>query len=424
MNAAPDKETRSRGSPLLWLLIGAGSLTVTIVVLLFADFVPTTSSGADAYSPSAIGYQALVELLETSDATTVVSTTTITETEGVGLVHLMLEPKLTTERQRRLFEEGLLESIVSGANIVVVLPKWRSRADYSKRGWVESVSQRPQSEVEQVLAGVIMESPDSTVGGLIRLSDDPGEVSTTPWPDRVPKLPYPQLTKEGYRGSESVLATGNGSLISYWGDGIYVISDPDLLNNAGLGKGDNAAIVHDFLVSHLKTKRIIVDETVHGYVRAKSIWSELLDFPLNLVTLHFTLLMALVLWATVGRFGKPQTPPPRIPPGKEALIQNTADLLSLAGHPGHSLRRYFRLQVDEAARACGLPPVGDTEERIKKLDSLSRSRGATEDASQLRASVRHLADGAPDRGRVLAVAQMIHRWKNEVSLINTQRGKV
>jgi hypothetical protein len=424
MNAATNEKTRSRGSPLLWLLIGTGSLTVTIVVLLFADFVPTTSSGTDAYSSSAIGYQALVELLETSDATTVVSTTTITETDGLGLVHLMLEPKLTTERQRLLFEDRLLESVLSDANVVVVLPKWLSRADYYKRGWVESVSQRPESEVEGVLAQVIMESPDSAGGSLVRLSGDPGEVSTTPWPDRVPELPYPQLIKEGYGGSESVLATSKGSLISYLGDGIYVISDPDLLNNAGLGKGDNAAIIHDFLVSHLKANRIVIDETVHGYVRAKSIWSELLDFPLNLVTLHFTFLMALVLWATVGRFGKPQTPPPRVPPGKEALIQNTADLLSLAGHPGHSLRRYFRLQVEEAARACGLPPGGDTEDRIKKLDSLSRVRGAAKGATQLRTSVHALADSTPDRGRILAVARTIHRWKDEVSLQKTQRGKV
>src|SRR5207245_1471038 len=123
-----------------------------------------------------------------------------------------------------------------------------------------------------------------------------------------------------------------GLLVALTPSGVLVVADPDLVNTAGLGRGSNAAIARHLFVDVLGAKGLVVDETLHGFSHAPSIWGELFDFPLALVTLHLAAVAALAVWAALGRFGKAQKVPPRVAPGKRALIENTAALLGYGGH--------------------------------------------------------------------------------------------
>lgn len=403
-----------RDAAFKWLVVAGGvSFVVVFFVIVFGrDIQPPTSAGADAHSTSAIGYRGLAELLKASGIPTVVSRTSLAEEPTAGWIHFLLEPYLETEDERLRYVYTVNTVAESGGTIVLVLWKWRGAADPKKREWVAAVKERTIEDVERRLGIALF---DTTLAGVITrpeppLSDPTGDV----WAGRRPILEHPQLLPL-HGGEADVLSMKEGALIVRWSRNFYVISDPDLLNNAGLGDGDNAAIVRSFLTDVCLADRIFFDETVHGSVHPPSIWVDLLDFPLVLVTLHFIGLMVLVVWIMLARFGKPDAAPPRLSPGKEALIESTADLLTLAGSAGASLRRYFRLALETAARSFGLPPQLTDEERVKKLDLIAGRRSARK-AAELQDAVDRLENVEDGTAQILTAAREIHAWRRDLLL--------
>ncbi len=115
---------------------------------------------------------------------------------------------------------------------------------------------------------------------------------------------------------------------------LYVLADPEALGNAGLHRGRNAYFLLAVL-DHIRTDDggIVFDETLHGHEVVPSLWRELLSFPLVLVSLHVLLLLAVVVWAAMNRFGAPRSVPPALEPGTHFLVENTARLLGTAAGP-------------------------------------------------------------------------------------------
>ena len=65
--------------------------------------------------------------------------------------------------------------------------------------------------------------------------------------------------------------------------------------------------------------------------------------------------IALLLWATMARFGAPQQAPPPLQAGRGGLLQNMARLIEFTGHQGPIITRYIQETVRDVARA---PIVG------------------------------------------------------------------
>ena len=196
---------------------------------------------------------------------------------------------------------------------------------------------------------------------------------------------------------------------------VYVVSDPDLVNTMGLGRADHAAIVYDLLVHELGAESVVIDEIVHGFNRADSIWSELFRFPLVLVTFHVAMLFALALWAALRRFGRPLERPPRVARGKHTLLDNTATLLALGHHAGHGVREYFRATMRSLARTYGLPTELSDEDRLAAIADLAKRRGAKGDVHVLAAHAKALVDRRGDERRAMHVARDIHRFRMEMT---------
>jgi len=160
---------------------------------------------------------------------------------------------------------------------------------------------------------------------------------------------------------------------------------------------------------------LVLDETLHGFGRPPSLWADLLRFPLLLVTLHLVGLTALVLWATMLRFGKALRVRPRLAPGKQALVESTAELLDAGGHEVGSLAHYFRMSVRQAAAACALPPGLVDQDPIAELAALGRARGLTDDLEVLQGEVAAAEGQRATPRHCLAVAAKIHRFCQEIA---------
>jgi hypothetical protein len=382
-----------------------GTLSLGVALLLGAKGgaggeVP--SSASDAYSRSAVGHRAFVELLRRTGVPVVVSR----HGSGTRAAHatlLVLEPHPDRTDSPDDFGESLGEMLSRARRTLVVLPK--------RRAVVSPVSNRvraapllPAADPEKVASASDLDARvvrPGVVGGW--RGSIPG----------APTLPDPQLLEA--EGWEPLLACDQGVLVGARGDAL-VLSDPDLLANHGLGRGENASIALA-LVDRARegSLPVVVDETLHGHAAAPSVWSELLRFPLVLVVLQAVLALGVVLWAGVGRFGTPVPAPEALEPGKSLLVSNTAALLRLGRHSAHALDRYLETTLQDAARAVHAPAGLGREATLETLARVGEARGARDGPRALEDAVRAVRAERRPGPRALAVARRVHAWRERVT---------
>lgn len=395
-----------------WLLGAAvATFAVTLFSLVFHEPAQERPGAADSFSRSALGHRALVELLE-GEVPVLVS-------RGYSL------PKASPERPLLLLEpvlgeagrlaELVVEADERGVPVVVVLPKWQGTQEPRRPEWVASVELLPAPFAQEVLDAVVDPEDD----GATRLVRPEGELGAWTWslPGEpvAPALPKPQLVDVREAPLDTLLGTPEGALVArLWETSIYLVSDPDFLNTAGLARADNAAVALAFLLGHLEPAGLVVDESVHGYAQAESIWRALLEPPLIYLFLHGLLLVALGAWAGSGRFGRPLPAPPRVPPGKGTLIDSSARLLAMGGARKHSLERYLAIQTAEAGERLGVPAQLSAAERVARLSEVGRRRGASEDVLSLARQVHRLPSRWRDPRRLLELARALRRWRKEI----------
>ncbi len=402
MSAAP-----FRKRTLFWLVIvGSVSFLSAIVWALFgSDLVPPRSAGADSYSRSALGHAAFVELLREMEIPLIVSRHDSAGRASSSALLVLAEP--CTESNTR--QERLLKTLLGRpASRLLVLPKWTGTAKPYKPAWVEHVELIARSDVETILDVAL--GSGSVVRPRAVSGWDTGSYS-------APTLARPQLIESVHlrpliRCAEGILlgqhASARGSML--------VLSDPDLLANHGLGKGDNAVLVLEILDKLRKAgEPVILDETLHGYKTEPNVFRTLMEFPLVLAFLQGLVALALVLWAAVGRFGAPASAPAAREPGKRFLIDNTAALLRLGGHSAHALNRYFKAAIQGVCARLQTPP-GLTAAQVREwLDDVAAGRGMRVRVAQLEQEVKAAAKKREQGPHVLRTAVRIHGWKQEMT---------
>ncbi|MCP3961433.1 MAG: hypothetical protein GY719_26610 [bacterium] len=394
---------------LLW--VGGVALAITLFFLVFADPAMDESSWrADSFSRSLIGYHALTRFLE-GEVPVLISRHFSAVKASAEKPLLILEPPEGSGELTEMVTTALSRE----APVVVVLPKWQGTP--MGGGWVRALAPLPESAVTAVLVAAL---GNEEAGGIEVVRSERGEArwdsslleptQTAGLSLRVPR----QLLRDPGVLLEPVVARGEELLVARVSEtSLYLVSDPDLLNTGGLGLGDNAALAHGFLIDRLAPSAIVVDESLHGYRQATSVWRALLEPPLLAFSLHLIGLAALVAWAGGGRFGRPLAPPPRVPPGKHSLIDNTARLLGLREHLKHSAEEYLRLTVSKAASVWR--PRGSFREQVSTLAGLGRRRGNHLDLEELGRAVARLPARGGDPRRVLALARDLYRWREEIT---------
>lgn len=434
----------------IWLAVaGALSLLATLLLpLLGGDEPDRTTRAPNAYSKSAVGHHALVTVLRELGMPVLVSRYHSASRAGPGQPLVIAEP--TGHSDEELIDL-IAEAFGNDADVVLVLPKW------DPDDWDPPQGDDAEAEDGGPLPGLTPEAgPESAervpqllavedVAHVLSLADraiaratgrPPPELayegsvvtrgeSATGWVGPLSRSGTPSLEQfQGIRlDLEPVLAledpADDGSiLIGSWPVGtslIYFVSDPELFDTMGLGRGDNAVLTYRFFADTLGAHGLVFDEVVHGFKKPPSIWSDLFSFPLLVLTFHLVGLLALGLWAAGSRFGKPDRLPPRVAPGKAALISNTATLLAVGGHVGYGLREYLRSTLRAVARDYALPARLDDQERLATLARLASERGVSEDPVALSHRVLQVADSKREGRRALALARRIYRFRMEMT---------
>ena len=426
--------TRERTGPVLgtkalpWAIgIGVASLVGGMVMAAFADDLgrPLTAQ-ANGFSTSAIGHAAFIDLLGRLGVDVRVRRTDRMDMVDPGTPFVLMEPPaprevrspvdvgpLAESRSEKL--EDLVERVLDAEqSLVIVLPKWFGVAKEEHPRWLET---NTRAKPERLL---------STLNELFEIDlelveDAPSAVGTveTDWgASWKVELTDPQVLRPN-EDLVPLLSHGSGYLAAEFvdddGGHMIFVSDPDLLNNHGLGKGENAACSYDlFRYAMGDTGAVVFDETLHGFGLSTGILYELFRFPLVLGVLHAGLLVGLAVWAGQGRFGKPRPLLKELPSGKATLITNTASLLSLGGYLATSLPRYVEGVLRAVASHYHLPPTLSDEERVRRLQAVTAARGLDVDLPALIRQVNAVRVHPGKNETAMRLARRIHRWSEEL----------
>jgi hypothetical protein len=210
---------------------------------------------------------------------------------------------------------------------------------------------------------------------------------------------------------EPVLVDPKGRVVlaRVGGQPLYVLADPDLLNNHGMANAKQAAAALALLDSLNSTgaDSVLFDVTANGLGHSRSPLRLAFDPPFLAVTITIFVGMLLAGWQALVRFGEPRRPQRALAFGKSALVENTAALIRKAGRETHLAPRYVEAIRERAAALFRLPPSLKGRELEERLDALpAKTRFTTLAAA---------AESARHRDELLVAARKLNQWLKEVS---------
>jgi hypothetical protein len=381
------------------------SMAATMFLSVYGDalFEPT-SAATDAWSRSALGHHAFLELVRREGRSVVLSRARTAEKARAGAPTALLEPRIGDEDARG---EGRVNEIAGAAQrLLVVLPKRTGIPELAHRGWLAHVALLPPADVDRVLKAMDLEATVFRPAAIQERWSGP--------------LPFPDLSDLQLVRSQALtplLDTEDGILVGELDEDdrhLIVVADPDVLATHGLGRGRNAELALALLDRLGGERTLIVDETLHGWEIEPSLVQELLRFPLVLATLQAAAALLLLAWAALVRFGRPVAPEPLLGAGKEFLVQNVADMLQAGGHAREAAHAYLRATREEVL--ARIPPPGGAETPEAWLLRLEAARGRAGTLASLERQVAAVASGGRGAAvEALRAAQRIQRWREELT---------
>jgi hypothetical protein len=387
---------------LAWiLLIGGGAFLGAMALLLFGAQEPETVAPS-AFSRSAIGHKAFAETLRRLGVPVLVSRYRSLDKSGQGNLLIVAEPSQDPG-------EGF-GALAALPQVLLVLPKWQGRPDGDKRGWIESRAPVGVSAIERLLQAV-------APGARLVLGTGTASFPAGGSFDGRVELHEPQTIAGG--GLRAIINSPQGMLVAERASGdrrLWILADPDLLSNQGIGQADNAAIAVG-LVEALRPAggAVVIDEVLHGFEQRPNLLRLAFTPPFLMVTIAAAAAVLLLLWAGTGRFGAPQASPPPLAAGKATLIGNAAGLLILGGAINTMPARYLQMLAGSVSAALNGPAAAAAAERLAWLDRIAAARHLTRRLQPLQGRAARLAGARrSDPRRALQLALAIHRWQREM----------
>lgn len=370
-------------------------------VMVLAGWAPELrerdQAGDHPYSTSALGYNGFVRLMEAQGYPVSVSRLERNlDSRDWGLMILTLPAYGNFDA---------LEETNFQLPALAVLPKWYGRPDPLNRSRQEDTRFIDARDMNDRIRSVYSDAEILRVSLLEELDGDfdPGKVQ--------PDVRLQLIRSEDL---ETVIGTEDGALVAY--DplrGVYILSDPDMINTFGLARVENA-IFATRLVDYLRTSEnepILMDATLHGFARSENLLKMLFSVPYIGATL-IALASALLLgWAAIVRFGPPARETRAIALGKQALADNSAGLVTMARRETRMAPGYVSLIRRRLARALGLPKTLTESQMTEMFDRMRPTDTKGGSFSELEIALKAQSANRED---LVQHARELHQWRKEI----------
>jgi hypothetical protein len=391
---------------ILLIVVGLGAFLAGTYLQVFDDGSgePWTTD-ANSFSRSAIGHRAFVETLRKLGIPVEVSRFRTLDRIGDNNLLLLIEPDAKAGNE-------ILSQLRDVPHALLVLPKWEGRTDFNKPTWIDRMDLLPPADVDRVLRAVL---PGA---GIERQSGELDHDASRYHGKLVIQDPqYVDIPNDLESGS--LLVTRDGTLLSELrkdGNRLWILSDPDILSNAGLDDADNGVIAVSMIESMLPSGgTVVIDETAHGFEQRPNLLRELLHPPFIAVGIAGIAALLVLVWAGISRFGAPRPETVGLAAGKLTLVRNAAQLLRLGTTASNLTLSYRRMVLADAIAELHGPPGLDEHAQAAWLDRAAAHRGLTIRIKPLLDEMSSLGeDDWLDAARALRLSLDLYRWKQEI----------
>jgi phage tail protein X len=402
---APNAQTFSARTILALVIVGVVSFSGLAVLATFApELRGGADAGAHALSSSAVGFKGAQVMLRAEGAPVVVSRMAPRPGHAnAGITVVTPNPGVPQKDLNPFFSQNLL----------IVLPKWRVTPQPARIGWVLKAGPEPQA-LGPLLAGLSKVTHVTMGDGVSRPklygAGGPFQAGTY-----LPLDPIDQLQTLSGDDWTPALVDEHGRMVlaqSKTHRNVLVLADPDILNNQGLAKLDNARAGMAILNTLRGDGGVTFDVTLNGFSRGHGVGQLMLEPPFLAATLCGVAAALLLGLHALARFGPTLTRGRAIALGKSALVDNSAGLVRMARREAELAPAYAALTKSLVARIVGGPRsgIGGARDNETWLAELARRAGAA-DPADLTAQ----AERAQTRDELLAVGRSLYHWRAEIT---------
>lgn len=384
---------------LLLIMVGLTAFLGFTYLMIFGENL--VSAGSDTFSHSAIGHKAFQESLQRLGFPVSISRFQSLEKAGAATLLVLAEPDNLDHGTRPL------DALKGEEIVLVVLPKRQGRAGFSNPHWLRRAELLELADVTGILTRVV---PGASLVRARTAAPYESGLGYAPTVDQMQLMRSDALSP--------VVAYEQGMLIGEIRIGrakVWLLSDPDVIANAGIGKGDNASFAVAMIRALLPAGgSVMFDETIHGFEQPPNMLRTAFELPFLTATVAFAMATLTAILAGITRLGAPVSAAPPLAAGRETLLRNIAELLEYGRGAPAIMTRYPRLVVADVAQQLKVPKALDEAGQLAWLDRRARKLGLAHSASDLLAQGAALSHQG-DRGRGAAdLGRMANQWKQEM----------
>ncbi len=386
-----------------WVLAAVTVFGIALYLMAHGDVDSQSKVGPTVGSQSALGYAGIADVMEQIGTPVVHTRAHGPDKAAGGGVLVIAEPHL---------ENGgtlAAQRLVQAKAVLLILPKWEGTASKGHSGWIQN-AELPSILFGQLALDLVDPSAQLARGPTIAKWDH-NVIGITP----VVATPI-QVVRS--KRLHPIVSNGNDILVGEIktnGRRIFVLTDPDVMSNHGLANPVNASFAVA-LIGMLRTGDgpVVFDESLNGAAASgPNILNYLFKPPLLPGTILAFLAAALLLWATMPRFGVPDAPAPALQSGKDGLIDNIAALIGFAGRRGAIVGRFVDATVQDVARRLHAPRGLTGEALSAWLDRVGGARNVDVECAALIDRANALS-GRAGPALLISLARDTNRWKREM----------
>ncbi|MGH7024831.1 MAG: hypothetical protein ACREEB_14750 [Caulobacteraceae bacterium] len=388
------------------VVVGVFAFCALLVLMTYASALENgDNGGGHALSKSAIGFSGLAEGLRGLGEPVLISRHLLPRNRRAG-VYVLTPPLQAADKN--------VTPMGFAGPVLVVMPKWAAAPDPKHHGWVAVGEPAPPEFFGK--ASLISKAKVSRRKGVapVMLTSRGGPFPPGQTFAFGPTDALQTMDLSAWKGWTPVLVDKRGATVMakapYGPD--YLLSDPDLLDNQGL-KNLTTFSSAATMIGALRAEDgpVIFDVTLNGLGLEKSALNLMFDPPFLGVTLCLAAAAALAGFQAFCRFGPARRETRALAHGKQALVDNTAALVRMAGREAAMGEPYATLTRELAARAVGAPRNLTGEALTAFLDRVGARRHAADTVGVLSL----LARAAANPNRLLATARRLYRWRVEMT---------
>lgn len=397
----------SARAAVILLVVGIVSSIALLVLVAFApDLETQTSNGTDALSRSAVGFAGLEKLIGLSGMPVEID-------RGTSTSH----PSLTIVTPTAATNPRDVGQYHAAGPLLIILPKWTTAPEPLRSDRVQKT-------------GVIGRAAGLSSAMMLYFAPGNGDVTFVPGSMAMPGLPQrlnmpvEELQMINCCGDALLSITSSNRYIARRTNGVpvlvrkpggtspvYVLSEPDLMNNHGLAD-QSTAIAALAIIRALRQGDgpVLMDVTLDGLGSTPSLLRALFEPPLRGGTICALMAGLLMALHALARFGAPQAAARVFARGKKSLAENTARLVHMMGREAGMAARYAR-----SARAIVIERLGATRDSPAEQEALLAAIERKAGLEGRYAGLAQEAAWAKNGNDLIVIASRLHAWRERIS---------